>query len=83
MATAEATTKPIPPIEGIKVLWIFLPPGTSPILAFLSEWIKIGVIKNPTENEVSVARIKNILKLVYTLANLITSLTIALPLVNN
>jgi len=60
-ATATAATKLIPPMEGIKDLWIFLPPGVSPSFMRLRNLIRMGVTKNPTVNAVNMARIKNIM----------------------
>src|SRR5690606_6267937 len=46
----------IPPMEGTKPTWIFLPPGTSIMFPFFKKKITTGVIKNPKKNEVAADR---------------------------
>jgi hypothetical protein len=48
-------------MEGVNFLWIFRPPGASPILAFFRTEITTGVRRNPMEKEVITAKIKNII----------------------
>ena len=41
----------IPPMEGVNLLWIFLPPGISPMFALLRIIINTGKIKTPRPKE--------------------------------